>query len=879
NVTSTLGKITVFKGIKNTQEAEKYQIIDVVCNESFDLFWEKTEYDEATGEKSIYTANNAFTQQPSADNNLTVDFNNTAATFQWYEVEEEKLGTYIVEEHGPLFSHDFKAGDILKVSTDSELRHVVIETGIIDTDYEYINLRENEKTATITFDADTTVDLFVAIVNADNPVEVNFTVFKEAKLDGETEKTLQKVECGKSYYCKATVGENVYISDTVNILPVEHDLIQVDAKAPTCTEIGWDAYEYCTTCTYTTYVELPVDADAHDWSNKDGICKLCGADCEHESYTDGVCDVCGYECPHTETYETVTQLEHFSVQNPDGTWTKATVGVVCWECYKILEEKEADRADYTEFDEIMAKICEYLDSGKLIDNAYNSYSSTINSFKNNIYIIGSPFQSTPDSYVESLKYMLNEIEAGIADGKMIKADFTYMTSLFDEINALIDNDPNKLIPSESGRFQGIYYGFYMSCKNNGNHSQFDYDRNMADNDYEGQIEGVLAGIKDGTALKADYTEIDEAIASLDEKLADVNLTDEAKAELEEIKTQLTEMKNNPLSSKADVEELMKAVEELEAGVEDGTIVLVDASKIFAEYDIAHSDDLEEKYGKEKVDKVFFKIHIKNPEVIDSIWEYADSITGTVAETADEIEEIKRMFDNLYEGVERCIIGTHNIEEYEVISPAKCGVNAIESATCTLCCDELTREVENSALTHSFTEYEVVDAPTCGKAGKKVAACDNGCGAADEKEIEALTHSFTEYEVVEEPTCGKVGKEAATCDNGCGATDEKEIPTLEHIFLEYKSNDDATCTADGTKTAECENGCGETDTVTDEGTMLDHTDEDGDKICDDCQAEIIDVCPDCGGAVHEGQLAEYICTLVTLIKLIVSLVQFIQQFTA
>ena len=34
-----------------------------------------------------------------------------------------------------------------------------------------------------------------------------------------------------------------------------HTLVQVDAKAPTCTEIGWDAYEYCTACTYTTYVE------------------------------------------------------------------------------------------------------------------------------------------------------------------------------------------------------------------------------------------------------------------------------------------------------------------------------------------------------------------------------------------------------------------------------------------------------------------------------------------------------------------------------------------------------------------------------------------------------------------------------------------------
>ncbi|MBR5498113.1 MAG: hypothetical protein IKV76_09065, partial [Clostridia bacterium] len=247
----TVGKITVFKGIKNAQDAEKYQITDVVCDDYYDLFWEKTEYDEATGEKSIYIVNKSFIQQPTVDNNYTVDFN-YPATFQWYEVEEKNLGTYIVEEFSPLFSYDFKADDILVISTDSEFRHVVIETGIIDTDYEYIDLDEYEKTATITFDADTTVDLFVAIVNADNPVEVNFTVFKATKLDGETEKTLQNAECGKSYCCKATVGEKVYVSDSVD---VGHSIVYVDAQAPTCTEIGWDAYEYCTACDYSTCVE------------------------------------------------------------------------------------------------------------------------------------------------------------------------------------------------------------------------------------------------------------------------------------------------------------------------------------------------------------------------------------------------------------------------------------------------------------------------------------------------------------------------------------------------------------------------------------------------------------------------------------------------
>ena len=38
--------------------------------------------------------------------------------------------------------------------------------------------------------------------------------------------------------------------------PDAHDLVQHDAQAATCTEIGWDAYEACSRCTYTTLQEL-----------------------------------------------------------------------------------------------------------------------------------------------------------------------------------------------------------------------------------------------------------------------------------------------------------------------------------------------------------------------------------------------------------------------------------------------------------------------------------------------------------------------------------------------------------------------------------------------------------------------------------------------
>ena len=44
---------------------------------------------------------------------------------------------------------------------------------------------------------------------------------------------------------------------------LNHDLVQHEAKAPTCTEIGWDAYETCSRCDYTTYAEQP--ALNHDY--------------------------------------------------------------------------------------------------------------------------------------------------------------------------------------------------------------------------------------------------------------------------------------------------------------------------------------------------------------------------------------------------------------------------------------------------------------------------------------------------------------------------------------------------------------------------------------------------------------------------------------
>ncbi len=58
--------------------------------------------------------------------------------------------------------------------------------------------------------------------------------------------------------------EYSYRDDKVDKLP--HKLVPHPAQAPTCNEGGWNAYEECEDCDYSTYKALSIDPDAHEWS-------------------------------------------------------------------------------------------------------------------------------------------------------------------------------------------------------------------------------------------------------------------------------------------------------------------------------------------------------------------------------------------------------------------------------------------------------------------------------------------------------------------------------------------------------------------------------------------------------------------------------------
>ena len=96
--------------------------------------------------------------------------------------------------------------------------------------------------------------------------------------------------------------------------PNNHDLVPREYKAPTCTEVGWKAYDTCSRCDYSTYVELP--AEGHDLIRHAGKAATCTEKGWKEYDT---CSHCGYT-----TYQELGALGHaYEARTVQPTCTKA----------------------------------------------------------------------------------------------------------------------------------------------------------------------------------------------------------------------------------------------------------------------------------------------------------------------------------------------------------------------------------------------------------------------------------------------------------------------------------------------------------------------------------------------------------------------------
>ena len=108
-----------------------------------------------------------------------------------------------------------------------------------------------------------------------------------------------------------------------------HDLVQYAAKAPTCTEKGWSAYDTCSRCNYTTYAEQPaLNHDLEQHAAKAPTCTEIG----WNAY-----ETCS-RCDHT-TYAELPALNHDLVQHAAKAPTCTEIG---WDAYETCSRFGCD---------------------------------------------------------------------------------------------------------------------------------------------------------------------------------------------------------------------------------------------------------------------------------------------------------------------------------------------------------------------------------------------------------------------------------------------------------------------------------------------------------------------------------------------------------
>ena len=126
-------------------------------------------------------------------------------------------------------------------------------------------------------------------------------------------------------------GTDTYVHPWYGPDPNNHDLVHHDAKAPTCTEIGWNAYDACQRegCTYTTKVEIP--ALKHKLVHHDAKAPTC-TETGWEEY-----DTCS-RCDYTTKVE-IPALKHDMVHHDAKAPTCTEIG---WNEYDACQREGCD---------------------------------------------------------------------------------------------------------------------------------------------------------------------------------------------------------------------------------------------------------------------------------------------------------------------------------------------------------------------------------------------------------------------------------------------------------------------------------------------------------------------------------------------------------
>ena len=223
---------------------------------------------------------------------------------------------------------------VLEATTTSEI--------ITDADCE--NDGQKLYTATAEYNDQTFTDTQTETIAAyGHYYQLHEKIDPSCELDGMEEYN-QCVKCGKYF----DADNNEVTEESLIIPALGHDIEHHDAQEATCLGVGWNAYDTCSRCDYTTYQEI--EELGHDIEHHDGQEATC---LEVGWYAYDTCSRCDYT-----TYEEIPIAEHtygnlIAEVPADCETTGIAAHYECSVCHKLFVYEDEEYVEVEESDLII----------------------------------------------------------------------------------------------------------------------------------------------------------------------------------------------------------------------------------------------------------------------------------------------------------------------------------------------------------------------------------------------------------------------------------------------------------------------------------------------------------------------------------------------